>query len=254
MTHRQRKTTDIIAHRGASRDAPENTLAAVRLAWEQGADAVEVDVHQSSDGHMMVIHDPTTRKTARLKGRVASLTLPQLQAMEVGGWKHPRWAGEAIPTLADVLATVPTGRRLFVEIKCAVGCLPQFVATVRGSTTPARQVVPIGFNLTTMRLVKWALPECEVCWVVGFSRTLSGWRPRVETLIEKAKAAGLDGLDVGARGPVNAEFARLVHAAGLKLYIWTVDTPAKALRLVKAGVDGITTNRPGWLRERLPPG
>lgn len=241
----------IIAHRGASHDAPENTLASIRLGWEQGADAVEIDVHQSRDGHIVVIHDATLRKTAGVDRRVESLTLAELQALEVGRWKHRRWEGERIPTLSEVLETMPRRGRLLVEIKCGVNCLPRFVEAVRGSVTPAQRVVPIGFDLTTMQLVKWALPECEVCWVAGFSRTLQGWRPGAEHLIEKAKGAGLDGLDVGVRGPVNAEFARKVHAAGLKLYIWTVDSPTRARRLAAAGVDGLTTNRPGWLRKQL---
>ncbi len=241
----------IIAHRGASRDAPENTLASVRLGWEQGADAVEVDVHQARDGTIVVIHDGTTRKTARVNRRVEAMTTGELKALDVGRWKHRQWAGERIPTLSEVLATVPAGRKLLVEIKCGVACLPRFISTIRESATPGRQVVPIGFDLTTMALVKWALPECEVCWVAGFSRSVRGWRPTVETLIQKAKAAGLDGLDVGARGPLDETFVERVHDAGLKLYVWTVDKPSLARRLVAAGVDGVTTNQPGWLRERL---
>ena len=243
--------TEIIAHRGASRDAPENTLAAIHLGWDQGADAVEVDVHQSRDGHMMVIHDATTRKTARLNRRVNVQSLADLKALDAGRWKNRRWAGEQIPTLGEALATVPAGKRMFVEIKCSVDCLPHFVSTVRDSLLRPQQVVPIGFHLTTMRLVKWALPECEVCWVVAFSRSIRGWKPGVDAIIAKAKEAGLDGIDVGARGPVNEAFARKVHEAGLKLYIWTVDSPANARRLIAAGVDGITTNRPGWLRAQL---
>ena len=243
--------TEIIAHRGASREAPENTLASIHLGWEQGADAVEIDVHQSRDGHMMVIHDATTRKTARLNRRVGIQTLAELKALDAGRWKNRRWSGEQIPTLAEAFATVPAGKRMFVEIKCSVDCLPQFVSTVRDSLLRPQQVVPIGFHLTTMRLIKWALPECEVCWVVAFRRSIRGWNPRVESIIAKAKEAGLDGIDVGARGPVNDAFTRKVHEAGLKLYIWTVDSPAKAYRLIAAGVDGITTNRPGWLRGQL---
>lgn len=244
----------IIAHRGASKDAPENTLASVRLGWEQGADAVEIDVHQSRDGAIVVTHDATTRRCAGVNRRVDAMTLDELRALDVGRWKGRRWAGERMATLTEVLATMPVGRRLFVEIKCGVECLPQLVEAIRGSSTPSisgRQIIPIGFDRTTMRLVKWALPECEVCWVVGFARTLRGWRPRVETLIEKAVEAGLDGLDVDARGPIDAEFVRAVHGAGLRLYVWTVDRVGLARRLIRAGVDGITTNRPGDLRRRL---
>src|ERR1043166_6151700 len=94
---------EIIAHRGASHEAPENTLAAVQLAWEQGADAVEIDVHQSRDEHIIVIHDAHTRKTAGVMRRVRSQTLEEPTALDVGRWKHRRWAGQRIPTLAQVL-------------------------------------------------------------------------------------------------------------------------------------------------------
>lgn len=243
---------EIIAHRGASREAPENTLSSIRLGWEQGADAVEIDVHQSRDGHIVVIHDAHTRKTGGVTKRVRAQTLAELRALDVGRWKHRRWAGECIPTLGEALDTVPDGKRLFIEIKCGPECLPEFVATIKGSRKKPGQVVPIGFDLTTMKLVKWALPELEVAWVQGFRHAWhGGWMPRADTLIARAKEAGLDALDVGGRGPVNELFAEKVHAAGLKLYIWTVDAPGQARRLAAAGVDGLTTNRPGWLREQL---
>ena len=246
------RAPEIIAHRGASRDAPENTLAAIRLAWDQGADAVEIDVHQSRDGHIVVLHDAHTRKTAGVARRVRSQTLPELGALDVGRWKHARWAGERIPTLAGVLDILPVGKRLFVEIKCGPECLPALVDTLNRSGRKPSQVIPIGFDLTTMKLVKWAMPALEVAWVQGFRRTWrGGWAPGAAKLIALAREAGLDALDVGGRGPVNSAFAAKVHAAGLKLYIWTVDAPRLARRLAAAGVDGLTTNRPGWLREKL---
>jgi glycerophosphoryl diester phosphodiesterase len=243
---------DLIAHRGASHDAPENTLASVRLGWAQGADAVEVDVRQSRDGHIVVIHDAHTRRIAGVTRRVSAQTLDELRTLDIGRRKHPRFTGEKIPTLAEVLETVPPGRRLFVEIKCGPECLPQFVDAVKRSGKTPSQVVPIGFDLTTMKLVKWALPDREVAWVQGFRRNWrGGWSPTAEKLIAHAKEAGLDALDLGGRGPVNQIFAAKVHAAGLNLYIWTVDSPPKASRLAAAGVDGVTTNRPAWLREKL---
>lgn len=249
--HRSARHVEIIAHRGASKDAPENTLAAIRLAWEQGADAAEIDVHQTRDGEIVAIHDATTRKTARRNRRVRLSSLADLKALDVGRWKHPRWAGERIPTLSEVLETLPPGKRLFVEVKCSVDCLPQFTAAVRGASANASQVVPIGFNLSTMRLIKWALPECEVCWVVAFRRSWNGWTPRVDKLIHQVQEAGLDGIDAGLSGPVNARFVSKLHEAGLKIYMWTVDRPADARRLIAAGINGLTTNRPGWLRPQL---
>ena len=245
------KGMEIIAHRGASHDAPENTLAAIRLGWAQGADAVEIDVHCSKDGQVVVFHDATLSRTAGVRRRVASQTVAELQSFDVGSWKHTRFAGERVPTLAEALATIPKGRRLFVEIKCGPECIPAFAKTFRASRKAVSQVVPIGFGIETMRGIKEALPELEVAWVAEFRRTLRGWSPQAETLIERAKAAGLDALDLDGRGPLDAEFVGKVHAAGLRLYVWTVDAPARAEKLRAAGIDGVTTNKPGWLREEL---
>ncbi|HXJ55652.1 MAG TPA: glycerophosphodiester phosphodiesterase [Verrucomicrobiae bacterium] len=244
-------TADLIAHRGASFDAPENTLASIQLAWKQQADAVEIDVQFTKDGQLVVIHDDNTHRTAGLRKKVAAQTLAELQTLDVGRWKHPRWTGERIATLREAFAAIPAGKRLFVEIKCGPECIPRFLEDYRQSKLKPEQVVPIGFSLETMRRLKQALPELEVYWAVEFKRTLQGWSPAAKRLIEQVKAAGLQGLDVSGRGPVNASFTREVHAAGLKLYIWTVDSPALARKLRDAGVDGLTTNKPGWLREQL---
>ncbi len=243
---------EIIAHRGASFDAPENTLASIQLAWKQNADAVEIDVWFSKDRHLVVIHNGTTRKTTGVRRRVSSQTLAELQSLDAGRWKGRKWIGERIPTFAAALANVSDGKRLFVEIKCGAECLPEFIEDVHRSGKHPGQVVPIGFSLETMKRLKKAMPALEVCWIAEFKRAWNGrWLPRAETLIEQAKDAGLDGLDLSGRGPVDAVFARKVHDAGLKLYIWTVDAPAKAKKLIAAGVDGITTNRPQWLRSKL---
>ena len=239
--------TKIIAHRGASHDAPENTLASIQLGWEQNADAVEIDVQFSKDGHIVVIHDDNTRKTAGVRKEVSAQTLAELKALDVGRWKHVKWAGERIPTLQEAFATIPEGKRLFVEIKCGTECISKFSEDFESSGKKPNQVVPIGFSLETMRRLKRALPELEVCWIAEFKPTLRGWSPTSDKLITQAKAAGLDGLDLSGKGPVDSRFTIKVHEAGLKLYIWTVDSPEKARDLIRARVDGITTNRPLWL-------
>jgi len=244
---------EIIAHRGASFDAPENTLSSVNLAWQQHAESVEVDVHLSRDGRLVVIHDYDTRKTAGVRKKVSEQTLAELKALDVGRWKDRKWTGERIAALEEVLATIPDGKRLFVEIKCGAECLLEFARVVRNSGKRPEQMVAIGFALETMKAIKQKLPEIEVCWIAEFKRNwrTGRWSPKPETLIEKAKAANLDGLDLGARGPITRPFISQVHDAGLTFYVWTVDSPAKARKLRDAGVNGITTNRPGWLRERL---
>jgi glycerophosphoryl diester phosphodiesterase len=242
---------EIIAHRGASWDAPENTLSAVKLAWEQGADAVEVDVHLSRDGRVVVIHDDNTRKIAGLKKKVCDQTWSDLQKLEVGKWKSPRWRGERLADLDQVLSTTPAGKRFFIEVKCGNG----FVEAAQETFTrhADKKIVVIGFSLETMRLVKTAYPNLEVCWIVEFKKRIGTrrWTPSTSAVIEEAKAIGLDGLDCGAKGPITREFAQNAKTAGLHVYVWTVDAPARALELRDAGIDGVTTNRPGWLREQL---
>ena len=229
----------IIAHRGASHLAPENTLASVELAWRLGADAVEVDVHLTRDGRIVAIHDPTTDRTAGICFEVAATHSSHLRRLDVGRHKHPQFTGERIPYLEEVLQTVPSGRQLFVEIKCGPQILPPLAETVAGSGKRS-QIVMIGFDLGTMEVAKKMMPDVPACWLCD-KRFLVSYGP---SLAEKAKAGGVDGLDVHWSG-VTRRFIRAVKTAGLRLYIWTVDDPAQAVRLQAMGADGITTNRPG---------
>jgi glycerophosphoryl diester phosphodiesterase len=243
----------IIAHRGASHDAPENTLAAVRLAWAQGADALEVDVHLTRDGRLAVIHDSDTQRTAGVRREVAAMSLAELQACDVGRWKDARFAGERVPSLEDILALVPPGKRVFVEIKNgpeAVGALRICVEdALRNQRLLAHQIVIISFDLAGVTAAKRALPELEACWVVDAGPHAP--RVTIEEIAGVARAAGLDGIDVASSWRLDAKIVQQIQAGGLKLYVWTVDDASLARRLVQVGVDGITTNRPGWLRARL---
>jgi len=242
---------EIIAHRGASWDAPENTLAAINLAWLQAADAAEVDVHVSRDGRVVVIHDDDTRKTAGVKRKVIDQTWPELQKLDVGRWKGTPWRGEKIPDLDQALTIVPKDKRFFIEVKCDEGFIDSAGATLHKHRN--KRIVIIGFRLETMQRVKKTFPHLEVCWIIEFKRRIGSrrWTPAPAAVIEQARAAGLDGLDCGAKGPITREFVAAARKAGLKVYVWTVDSVRRARELQEAGIDGITTNRPGWLREQL---
>jgi glycerophosphoryl diester phosphodiesterase len=242
---------EIIGHRGASYDAPENTLAAFRLGYQQGADAVELDMHLSDDGEIVVIHDDHTARVAGISNRVDQCSFADLRRLEVGQWG--KWQGkgfsEKLPSLEAVLRLVPKNKRLFMEIKCGPEILPRLQETLRRASKQGRQTVLIGFDYETMRQAKATFPALEVCWLAQANKQKE--YPPVGDLIEKAKAARLDGLDLHSGFPIDAAFVAKVHAAGLKLYTWTVDDPETARNEVAAGVDGITTNRPGWLRRQL---
>jgi glycerophosphoryl diester phosphodiesterase len=242
----------LIAHRGASFDAPENTLGAVRLAWRQRADAVEIDVHLSRDGQLVVIHDANTRRTTGVRRRVAGQTLVQLRLLDAGLRKGHEWRGERIPTLDEILATVPSGKRLFIEIKARKSTARALAKAFARSNCQPKQIVLIGFSFTAMKSLKRAFPEIEACWIAELKRNLLTRRwPDADRLARKIKAAGLDGLDLLANAAITTTFIKKIHSSGLKLYVWTVDIPETAEKLAQASVDGITTNRPGWLREAL---
>lgn len=249
---------ELIAHRGASYDAPENTAGAAKLAFIQGADGTECDVYLTKDGKVMVMHDGDTMRTAGVKHKMALATSAELSKIEVGQWG--KWKGssysEKVPFLSEILATVPQGKKVFVEIKCDVEVLPQLEKELAASPTKNKralenkQIAIICFNYNVIKAAKARMPQYEAYWLVGQDRNTKQYMP-VEEMIAKVKAAGLDGLDLNYGFPIDKEFVQKVHKAGLKLYTWTVDDPAVARAEVEAGVDGITTNRPEWLRQQL---
>lgn len=242
---------DLIAHRGASYLAPENTVAAANLAWEKKADAVEVDVYLSSDNRVVVIHDGTTKRTGGEELKVAESTAAQLRTLDVGSFKDAAYAGERVPLLEEVVATIPSGKELYVEIKCGPEVLPHLQKIFDDSGKRDRIVI-IAFDYDTAVESKELMPDIPTYWLVGTrkDKETEQWIPHDPALVAKTLAGGLDGLDVHWAG-VDETFARSVEEAGLGLYVWTVNDPAEAARLKALGVQGVTTDRPGFLRDEL---
>ncbi len=240
-----------IAHRGASHLAPENTVASANLAWEKKADAVEIDVYLSQDGKIVVIHDGTTKRTGGTELKVAASTAQQLRQLDVGSFKDAAYAGERIPLLEEVIATVPPQRKLFVEIKCGPDVLAPLQKMIEQSGK-CDQIVIIAFDFETVKASKKRMPDIPTYWLVGTrkDKETETWIPHSTKLVDDLAGTGLDGLNVHWAG-VTEEFAKAVHDAGLGLYVWTVNDPVEAARLAKLGVQGITTDRPGWLRGQL---
>ena len=249
--------TEIIAHRGSSFEAPENTLSAVRLAWEQDADAVEVDVRLTADGKIVVLHDANLRRTAGIDARIDSLRLVELKTIDVGRWKSEQFAGERLPTLEALLTTTPRGKRFFVEIKCGVEIVEELSRVVKTSPTPF-SVVPIGFSLPLLQAVKQSLPECKVYGVFKFEPAdVPGTVPvnlsktgqpsaekeeegkplprdaalAVKELIARAGDHHLDGVDLEGAGPIPEAMVASLKNAGLDVCVWTVDSPQRAARI-----------------------
>lgn len=235
---------EIVAHRGGSSRAPENTLAAVRHGWEQGADAVEVDVRQTADGAIVCHHDATLGRTLGDAAAIADLTFAELQRRLPAALPEDH----RVPLLSAVLATIPPDRRLLVEIKTGPEITPALADLVAAAKKAPEQIAFISFNADACRAIKRALPAHAVYLIADFEQDETGTqRPAMKALIAQARALGLDGLDLAADGPLTAENVRLIRQASLFAACWTVNDIPQAHRLATAGVQSITTDVPAAL-------
>lgn len=240
-----------VAHRGESADAPENTLAAFKLAWERGVKAIELDVHLTADGTLVVCHDFDTKRTTGESHLIRTSKASDLRGLDAGSWKGPKYKGEPVPTLDQALATIPEGGRCFIEVKVGPEAIPALRESIRRSGKTPAQLAVISFQADAVAASKAAMPEIKAFYLSSFkpdTKTPGGWTPSIDSLIAKAKEIKADGLDLAFKGPLDADAVRRIKAAGLEVYAWTVDDPGEAKRLAEAGVDGITTNRAGWMK------
>ncbi len=241
-----------MAHRGASHRAPENTLSALRSALALGADMVEVDVRRTADGALVLVHDGALDRTTdvahrfprRAPWRVRDMTLAEVGTLDAGTWKSSTFAGEHIPTLEESLAVMlRAGSRLLLEIKQP--------AEYPGIMTEVAEV---------LRATKRLAPRTPASVVVQ----------SFDTVAVRAFARECPGIPVGVLSPVPAHelpevatwasyvnphhrlvhrgYVQALHAAGLRCLPWTADDPSRLRRLLRAGVDGVISNRPDLVR------
>ncbi len=243
----------IVAHRGASHDAPENTLAAFKLAWEQGADAAEGDFYLTRDGRIICIHDKDTKRIAGTAWNVVEKTFDELRTLDVGSWKGKTFAAERLPSLTEVLATMPAGRRFFIEIKCGPEIVPVLKADLEKTRARPEELVIISFNADVIAAAKKALPKIKAYWLTSYKqdKQTQAWSPTIDAVLGTLKRIKADGLSTNAHDIVDAAFVAKLREAKMEFHCWTVDDPKVARRFIKLGVQSITTNRPAWLREQL---
>lgn len=242
----------IVAHRGASKAAPENTIPAFELAWEQGADAIEGDFYLTQDRQIVCIHDRSTKRYCRQNLVVAESTLAELQKLDVGSWHSEKFAGTRIPTIDAVLKTVPAGKKIFVEVKCGPEIVPILKKSLRQSSLSDKQIVIISFNKEVIRAIKKTAPQWTANWLVGMKGTDKKGRfePTVETVLKTLKEISADGFS-SSKDHIDAQYIQQIHQAGFPYHVWTVDRPADAKKFYRWGAQSITTNLPGKIRTAL---
>lgn len=247
----------ITGHRGASDEAPENTLAAFRLAWQNGADAIEGDFRLTCDNKIVCIHDANTMRVTGVDRVVANCTLANLRQLDYGTWKNDRFVGEICPTFAEVFATLPDTGRFFVELKTGPEIVPPLVEEIgRLPTSSAKRLILIAFDAETIQACKRSLPTVPAHWLTSFKQTPKGgrkWSPTASEIASTVDRLGVDGVGLQANQRVLTEdfFADLQQGGVRQVHVWTVDQPEAAEFFRTQGVMGITTNRPAAIKASL---
>ena len=246
----------IIAHRGASARAPENTLAAFRQAIEDGADGIEFDVQASKDGAPVVFHDLTLRRMNGDKRRVSSLTAAELQDIDIGSWfnrTHPRKAlgefvGETIPTLAQTFDLLRGSEgRVYVELKGAKKEMPPLVEAVARAvrrTDLLPRIVLKSFDLAAVAEMRRIFPELTAAAL--FAPKLSSIFRKQTDLIEQARTCGAGEISLHYSLATRKTMERAA-AENMPVTIWTIDRPAWVRRAAEIGIHAIITNNPARL-------
>ena len=242
----------IVAHRGASGEAPENTLPAFRLAWEQGADAIEGDFHLTRDGRIVCFHDSNTKKLTARNLTLRKSTFAELQTLDAGSWKDEKFSGTRMPSLEEVLATVPPEKKIYIEIKSGPEIVPPLLKVVTASGLADGQIVIISFDEKVVKSVKEKRPDWTVNWLYGFDKRARNAPdkelPRLLGILKTIKA---DGLGSSTLADLHKKHLDALSKAGFQHHVWTVNDPAVARRFLEMGCRSVTTDFPGKLRRTL---
>lgn len=245
----------IVAHRGASHDAPENTLAAFNEAWKQNADGIEGDFYVSADHQIICIHDKDTERTGGKRLDVANATVSELRQLEYGSWKDAKFRGEPLPTFEEILSSVPAGKHFVIELKTGPHIAPLLAASLAANPHDATKLLIISFHADTIAKCKELLPEIRAHWLTSYKQNLTtgAWNPSAQEIAKTIKACRADGLGTKADPSiVTADFVADLRTHGVEeFHVWTVDSPQDAKYFQELGAIGITTNRPDFIRKSL---
>jgi glycerophosphoryl diester phosphodiesterase len=245
---------NIIAHRGASYDAPENTLAAFRLAWEQEADGIEGDFMLTADGRIVCFHDIDAKRIAGEPMVVKDSSLKELATLDIGRWKGEQWRGERIATLEEVLDVIPAGKRFVIELKDGPEIVEPLARILADSEILSENLLIISLVDATIAECRKQLPHVTWHWLSGYKQDERGlWRPTAEEVIATIQKLGAAGFGSLAKPEhFDAAFVQRLREAGIQeFHVWTVDDPDVARYYAQLGAWGITTNRPAFIRDSL---
>lgn len=232
----------LIGHRGSSYTMPENTVVSAVTAWEEGADAVEIDVYPTADGKIAVLHDKSTKRTTGEDYEVSKTNADVLTQLDAGKWKGPQFEGIKIPLIGDVIGKIPKYKQLVVEVKSGPEIIPLLEELL--SNHPKRsQIIFISFGWDVIKGLHDAFPDLPCFWLSSNKNdVIEKWN---EVLSE-----GLDGINLHHK-IIDRNMVEQAHKDGLGILAWTVNEIDRVNELIGYGIDGITTDRPGYIRAHL---
>jgi glycerophosphoryl diester phosphodiesterase len=234
--------TLVFGHRGASAYRPQNTLAAFLLAAEQRADGIELDVHLSSDGYPVVIHDFTVEHTTNGQGAVSEMTLAQLKSLDAGSWMDAKHSGTQVPTLDEVFAAVGDKLMVNVEIKADTPEIERVVAETIARFHMQDRAIVSSFNPQILKRFRGVVPEVAV----GFLYVpMEGFDPRV-VLAEMRHEAVHPYHEI-----ITDDYMKWAKQEGYIVNTWTVNDPKRARELRDSGVNVIITDKPDEIIKAL---
>ncbi len=241
-----------ISHRGESLDAPENTMSAFLLAMERETDGIETDIHLTSDGELVCIHDGNTRRVGDREISIEESTFAETQSVDVSNGMAA-YKGEKIPLFRSVLAILKPGRKFYVEVKeNDPRVLPVMRRELERSGVALENIVMISFHRDIVRESRRVMPEVKTLWLTSFSEENGGVSPTPEETIAFLKEAKADGIDAHAlEKAFDATYIKALKDAGFHVAVWTVDDAGTAERYAAMGVDSITSDCAAKLRALL---
>ena len=239
---------EVIGHRGASTEAPENTLAANDLAFQQKADGIEVDVRLTKDNQLVCMHDKSAFRTAGKKNLIKESTLNQLKSLDVGKWKGEKWSGEAIPSLHEVLSEMPLDKKIYIEVKEGIETIDPLIEDIQKNKLDPKYISIISFHQEVVKRVKQAMESLTVNFLISFS---SSKEFLDEEVLLKLLEFNLDGVGAESHSRLSHNFVELISEKNKKVHVWTVDDINQAKKYKEMGLSSITTNVPGLIKSAL---
>ena len=238
----------VVAHRGGSSLAPENTLAAFRKAMELGVDMIEIDVAQTIDSVVVVLHDDMVDRTTNGTGRIDSLTWDEVKTLDAGSWFSEQYKYERIPTLDEVLELVNGQAILLIEIKGGSEQFPgiekRTVEAIKDFNAGPWTIVQ-SFNEKAVERVKILDPEIKTYYLLGGNFT-DYYREFSKTTGKPSQSYRYDGLGVYHK-LLTAGAIDSLRKEGLEVFVWTVNEASDMSEMISAGVDGIISDSPDVL-------